>query len=132
MAQAALHAPPEVALHCVAGHCYYQLSVSLFFFSVFCFWPTSGNILWLKICFPQYFGMTRRCMQKKIFFEGNFYFFMKKRWFLQGQRSVSEPGPTPSPWSIFCIFFFFSTPSAFDPLRGNSRVWKFVYPNILS
>ena len=25
-----LRAPPEVALQCVAGHCYYQLSVSLF------------------------------------------------------------------------------------------------------
>ena len=26
LAQAALHAPPEVALQCVAGHRYYQLS----------------------------------------------------------------------------------------------------------
>ena len=51
LAQAALRAPPEVALECVAGHCYYQLSVSLFLssLSVFCFWPTSGNLLRLKI-----------------------------------------------------------------------------------
>ena len=38
-----LHAPNEVALQCVAGHCYYQLS--LFFVpSVFCSWPTSGKL----------------------------------------------------------------------------------------
>ena len=34
LAQAALHAPPEMALQCVAGHCYYQLSISLL-----SFWP---------------------------------------------------------------------------------------------
>ena len=34
LAQAALHAPPEVALQCVPGHCYNPLSffLSLFFF----------------------------------------------------------------------------------------------------
>ena len=46
----------------------FSLSFSLFlssFFSVFCFWPTSGNHPCAKICFPQYFGITRRYMQKK-------------------------------------------------------------------
>ena len=40
---------------------------------------------------------------------------------------------------VFTYFFLFSfsssfssTPSAFDPLRGISRVWKFVSPNILA
>ena len=56
LAQAALRAPPEVALQCVAGHCYYQLSV----------------------------------------------------------------------------FFSLSPSFAFDPLRGISRGWKFVFPNILA
>ena len=28
--------------------------------------------------------------------------------------------------------FFLSTPSTFHPLRGNSRAWKFVSPNILA
>ena len=41
LAQAALLVPPEVALQCVAGHCYYHRSVSppllSFFLSVFCF-----------------------------------------------------------------------------------------------
>ena len=37
LAQAALRAPPEVALECVAGHCYYQLSFFSFLFLVFCF-----------------------------------------------------------------------------------------------
>ena len=31
LAQAALHAPPEVSLQCIAGHCYYQLSLFFFF-----------------------------------------------------------------------------------------------------
>ena len=31
--QAALRAPPEEALQCIAGHCYFQLSV------FFLFWP---------------------------------------------------------------------------------------------
>ena len=57
LAQAALRAPHEVALQCVAGHCYYQLSL---------------------------------------------------------------------------FFFFFSPSFAFDPLRGISRVRKFVSPNILA
>ena len=36
-----------------------------FLSSVFCFLPTLGNFLCTKICFPQYFGITRRHMQKK-------------------------------------------------------------------
>ena len=43
-------------------------SFFLFLFSVFCFWPTSGNLPCAKICFPQYFGITRRYMQKNISF----------------------------------------------------------------
>ena len=39
--------------------------------------------------------LTRRYMQDKIFFLGNF-----RAIFRDGQRSVAEPGPTPSPWSI--------------------------------
>ena len=35
------------------------------FFSAFYFSPTSGKLQWLKIWFPQYFGITRRYMQKK-------------------------------------------------------------------
>ena len=31
-----------------------------FFFSAFYFSPTSGNLPCVKICFPQYFGITRR------------------------------------------------------------------------
>ena len=36
--------------------------------SVFCFLPTSGNLPCAKICFPQYFGITRRYMQNKYIF----------------------------------------------------------------
>ena len=50
LSQAALRAPPEVALLITHFHS---------FFSVFCFWPTSGKLLRLKICFPQYFGIVR-------------------------------------------------------------------------
>ena len=35
-----------------------------------------------------------------IFYEKKHIF---KRFFRNGQRSVAEPGPTPSPWSIFSI-----------------------------
>ena len=34
--------------------------------------------------------------------------------------------------TFFCFCFFGFTPSAFHPLRGNSRGWKFVSPNILA
>ena len=33
LAQAALRAPPEVALQCVTGHCYYQLFTAIVYFS---------------------------------------------------------------------------------------------------
>ena len=49
-----------------------------FFFSAFYFSPTSGNLPCVKICFPQYFGITRRYMQKKNFFLGNLYLFTNK------------------------------------------------------
>ena len=57
-----------------AGHCFHQLFflfllLLFFFFSAFYFSPTSGNLPCVKICFPQYFGINRRYMQKKnIFF----------------------------------------------------------------
>ena len=46
----------------------------LSFSSFYVFWssPTSGNLPCVKICFPQYFGITRIC---------HFYFFTKKYWF---------------------------------------------------
>ena len=79
---------------------------SFFFFSVFCFWPTSGNLPCVKICVPQYFGITRRYMQNKIFFLGNFYFLREKKlifacyFTFYGQRSVTAAWATRSPWSI--------------------------------
>ena len=39
-------------------------------------------------------------------------------------RSLDQPG-------VF-LSFSFSTSSAFYPLRGNSRDWKFVFPHILA
>ena len=93
---------PRWRWQCVAGH--YQLSVCFLSFSVFCFWPTSGKLTRLEICFPQYFVITRRYMPIKKF--GNFYFFKKKRWFFgrlsafYGQRLVTAAWATRSPWSI--------------------------------
>ena len=37
------------------------------FLSVFCFRPTSGNLPCAKICFPQYFGITRSYEKEYIF-----------------------------------------------------------------
>ena len=78
----------------------------LFFFSVFYFWPTSGNLPCVKICFPQYFGKTRRCMQKKYFFKVMFIFFLltKNRFLSVFFRLFTAwsrpPGPPAEPWSI--------------------------------
>ena len=92
-----------------AGHCFHLL----FFRSFFCFLlftpsPTSGNLPGVKICFPQYFGITRRYMQKNIFFLVIFIFLRKKTdfrvIFRHYQRSVAEPGTTPSPSSIIIPF----------------------------
>ena len=84
LAQAALHAPPEVALQCVAGHFYYQLSLSFFW--------------------------SRRL------------------------ACATRGGVRSKAGHCFHLLFFlsFSTPSDFDLLRGNSRVGKFVSPNILA
>ena len=58
---------------------YFSLSffLSFFFSYAFCFSPTSGNLPCVKICFPQYFVITRRYMQKNIFL-GYFIFLRKK------------------------------------------------------
>ena len=63
LAQAALRAPPEVALQSVAGHCYYQLSV---FFSSLLHLLLLTNFRETPEAekkFPQHFGITRRYMQ---------------------------------------------------------------------
>ena len=54
-----LHAPPVVAEGSEAGHCFHLLFSSSFFYA-FCFSSTSGKLSCVKICFPQYFGITRR------------------------------------------------------------------------
>ena len=91
-----------------AGHCFHLLSFFFlsfffffFFFSAFYFSPTSENLPCVKICFPQYFGITRRYMHKINIFLGKKADFRAR--FRNGQRSVTEPGPTPSPWSIWKV-----------------------------
>ena len=63
-----------------------------FFFYIFCFWPTLEKLPRLKMCFLQYFGITRRY--------GNFYFF----WYsflvcpniiLGGGGGISSSGVSP-------------------------------------
>ena len=71
---------------------------SLFFsLSVFCFSPTSEKLPCVKNRFPQYFGITRRYMQKKLRKKSRFFcrFFS-----LYGQHSVTAASATRSPWSI--------------------------------
>ena len=61
-----------------------------------------------EIISPQYFGITRRYMQKKL--GGKFYFVTKKTDFsdvfsvFYSQRSVTAAWATRSPWSIICNF----------------------------
>ena len=78
----------------------------IFFFFYACWLsPTSGKVPWLKICFLSYFGITRRNIYKKIIFL-KFMIFYQKNHFVAffsafySQCSGTEPGPTPSPWSI--------------------------------
>ena len=110
------------------------LSFFFFFFSAFYFSPTLGNLPCVKISFPQYFGITRRYMQK-IFLFSNLSFFLRKKtdfrtFFLYGQRSVTEPGPTPSPWSIALLFsFFFPRLLLFTHFRENSEA-EILFPLI--
>ena len=77
LVQACLRAP-----HVVADEAKLAIVFTYFFLSfsfyAFCFSPTSGNLPCVKICFPQYFGITRRYMQKKYIFLGNFFSPQKK------------------------------------------------------
>ena len=96
LVQACLRAPHVVAdeakLAIVFTYFFLLLlsSSSFFFFSAFYFSPTSGN---------NSAQLDDIC--KENIFLGNFYFFTKKAdfraRFQNGQRSVTEPGPTPSP-----------------------------------
>ena len=64
LAQAACVRHPRLRLQCVAGHCYYQLSVFLFrllLLTHFGETPKAENL------FPQYFSITRRYKQNKYF-----------------------------------------------------------------
>ena len=112
LVQACLRAPHVVAdeakLAIVFTYFFFLLLFSFFFFfffSAFYFSPTSGNLPCVKICFPQYFDITRRYMQKKnIFFQVIFLPPRKKghfrKIFRDGQRSVTAAWATRSPWSI--------------------------------
>ena len=83
LAQAACVRHPCLCTPCVAWP---LLSPSFgllsFFFSSpsFAFHPLRGNSH-VRNNFTQYFGITRRYMQKKNIFGGKFYFFKKKRCF---------------------------------------------------
>ena len=69
-------------------------------------------------------------MQKKYFFKVIFIFLQKKgdfrAFFLLGQRSVAEPGPTPSPWSIIYekLYFVFLT----HPNAMAIHIFIFIFP----
>ena len=73
LVQACLRAPHVVADEAKLAIVFTYFFLSFFFLSfsfsyAFCFSPTSGNLPCVKICFPQYFGITRRYMQNKYIF----------------------------------------------------------------
>ena len=155
-----LSAPPDVAFAMRTWPLLLP-TFGLSLLSVFCFWPTSGKLPRLNICSPQYFGTARRnmhffCCNLYLFYEEkntDFWVF-----FLLFMASVQlrPPGPPQvpgvlvqaclraplrHPWwrtkrscfgQFFLFFFFSSMPSAFHPLQGNSRDWKFIFPHILA
>ena len=136
MVQACLRAPPVVAdeVKLAIVFTYFFSSFFLFFFFyAFCFPPTSVKLPSVKICFPQYFGITRRYMQKKN--RSNFYFFTEKTdfraFFLHGQHSVAELGPTPSPWSIYhaksMVFHIEGNVESFCTLSEKLNLWPTIY-----
>ena len=79
-------------LQCVAGHCYYHLSVFLssFFSPTFPFDPLWGNFRSWKFVSPNIFGITRRYI--RIFLYRIFIFIWEKN-------------------TDFCGVFFFSLPA---------------------
>ena len=80
LVQACLRAPHVVADQAKLALVfpYFLFSFFSFFFYAFCFSSTSRNLPCVKICFPQYFGITRRYMQKKTFLGVIFEFFLTK------------------------------------------------------
>ena len=70
--QLAIVGPRACVRHAQLGHC-----------------STSGNLLCVKICSPQYFGITRRYMQKKLIF-GRFFCFV---WPAFGHGAWTNPRP---------------------------------------
>ena len=73
--------------------------------------PVVADEAKLAIVFTYFFVLffSTPYMRKKNIFLGHFYFFTKKAdfraFFLHSQRSVAEPGLTPSPWSILSTFY---------------------------
>ena len=87
-----LRAPPVVAdeakLAIVFTYIFSSFFLSSFFFSL-----TSGKLPCMKICFPQYFGITRRNIFKHSFF-GNLNFFTRFFCFLRpafGRGALTNP-----------------------------------------
>ena len=137
LAQAALRVPPEVALQCIAGHSYQQLSflaqaacvhhaqlghcyyhrsvfLSSFFFSLCILLLTHfGESPVCENLFPTILWHNQKIYAKKYICLGNFYFFTKKKLFssdfstFYGQHSVTAAWATRSPWSI-CMSFLVS------------------------
>ena len=103
------------------------LSLSL---SVLCCWPTSGNIPCVKICFPQYFGITRRYI-KNI---GSFNFFKEKKtdfraFFFYFLRPAFSHGRLGHPQSLE-YFFFFSLRLLLLTHFGETPVCENLFPPI--
>ena len=82
----------------------YFFFLFFFFFSALYFSPTSGNLPCVKICFPQYFGITRRYIQKKYFSYLIFIFLQRKKLifghFFYFLRPAFGHGSLDQPWSL--------------------------------
>ena len=129
LAQAALRASPEVALQCVAGHCYYPLSLLFFSFSFLaqaalrappevalhcvaghCYYILS--VFFFSLSFPYFaFDPLPGISRGWKFVSPDMACMQKKADFqvffssFYGQRSVTAAWATPSPWSIIIFIF---------------------------
>ena len=108
-----LCAPPEVAI----------IITNFFLFFSIAFDPLRGNSRGWKFVSPQYFGITRRYMQKN---RGIlFIFFTKKNRFssFYGQRLVMAAWATPSPWSIKILFWYLQSKYKTNYILTLNLIW---------
>ena len=114
LAQAALRAAPEVPFAMRSWPLLIPTFSPSFYLSVFCFWPTSGKLPRLNICFPQYY---------------NFYCFTKKGyiWVFFLLLTASIRSRLPGPPLVLGVFWHVSEAKYAIHIFDNEYLFHFVF-----